>query len=462
MLCLAGAWCYARAKIARDASLTGERVGMDEEQGGHQGLFRREALHSQRRAALGSIQINTPPAFWAVSLLSAAFVMAAGTYLYLGHYTRRAAVSGMLVPASGLVTLNATDAGDVLAVDVHQGERVVAGERLASFDNPLASAALGNTLAFITSELDTERKGLEQDLTTQRALAASQSATLRQSVASLRAQLAQIDSQLVLQRQEAANMATLLKSIMPLRKQGIVSVYDMQQQQADTFNAELQVKALQRERLSLAQQLAQARQQLSQVPLTLGAQQSATRNKLAQLEQALAQNEAQREWVLQAPRAGIVSTVLIKPGQAVTAGEPLLTVVPAGSQLEAQLLVPSSAVGFVRRGQRVVLRYQAFPYQQFGLHFGEVEQVSRSALSPQEVAMLIGQQVSAPLYRVLVRLNGQSVDAYGEPVALRPGMALSADILLDRRRLIEWILEPLYGFSRRMMVQPALSGRART
>ena len=65
--------------------------------------------------------------------------------------------------------------------------------------------------------------------------------------------------------------------------------------------------------------------------------------------------------------------------------------------------------------------------------------------------MLIGQQVSAPLYRVLVRLNGQSVDAYGEPVALRPGMALSADILLDRRRLIEWVLEPLYGFSRRMM-----------
>ena len=434
---------------------------MDEEQGGSQKLFRREALASQRRTSLGSVQINTPPAFWAVSLLAAAFVVAAGAYLYFGHYTRRATVNGMLVPATGLVTLNASDAGDVLAVDVHQGERVFAGERLASFDNPLASAALGNTLAFIAAELDTERKGLEQDLTTQHALAASQSATLRKSVTSLRAQLTQIDSQLVLQRQEAANMASLLKSIMPLRRQGIVSVYDYQQQQADTFNAELQVKALQRERLSLAQQLAQARERLAQIPLTLAAQQNATRNKLAQLEQALAQNEAQREWVLQAPRAGIVSTVLMKPGQAVTAGEPLLTVVPAGSQLEAQLLVPSSAVGFVRRGQRVVLRYQAFPYQKFGLHFGEVDQVSRSALSPQEVAVLVGQQVSAPLYRVLVRLNAQFVDAYGRPVELRPGMALRADILLDRRRLIDWVLEPLYGFGRRMMVRPAVAERPR-
>ena len=432
---------------------------MDEEQGGHEELFRREALQSQRRAALGSIQINTPPAFWAVSLLAVAFVVAAVTYLFLGHYTQRATVQGTLVPASGLVTLSATGAGDVLAVNVHQGERVSAGETLASFDNPLESAALGNTLAFITSELNTERKGLEQDLATQWALSTSRRATLRQSVSSFRAQLQQIDSQLVLQRKEAANMAALLKSIEPLRKQGIISLYDLQQQQADTFNAELQVKALRRERLGLAQQLAQAQQQLAQVPLTLAAQQNATRNKLAQLEQALAQNEAQREWVVKAPRAGIVATLLIKPGETVSAGEPLLTVVPRRSRLEAQLLVPSSAVGFVRGGQQVVLRYQAFPYQRFGLHFGEVGQVSRSALSPQEVAALVGRQSTVPLYRVMVRLRGQTVRAYGQPVALRPGMTLHADILLDRRRLIEWVLEPLYGFSRRMLASAPPTSR---
>lgn len=140
-----------------------------EEQGESQGLFRIAALQSQRRAALGSIQINTPPAFWAVSVLAVAFVAAAIIYLFLGHYTQRARVQGTLVPASGLVTLNAASAGDVLAVDVHQGERVSAGQTLASVDNPLESAALGNTLAFITAELNTERKGLEQDPATQRA-----------------------------------------------------------------------------------------------------------------------------------------------------------------------------------------------------------------------------------------------------------------------------------------------------
>ncbi|EQD59012.1 secretion protein HlyD family protein, partial [mine drainage metagenome] len=122
---------------------------------------------------------------------------------------------------------------------------------------------------------------------------------------------------------------------------------------------------------------------------------------------------------------------------------------------EAQLLVPSQAIGFVRSGQRVVLRYQAFPYQKFGLHEGIVTQVSRSALSPQEVSGLMGQQVTVPLYRVMVRLDQQTVNAYGKPVGLLPGMTLQADILLDRRRLIDWVLEPLYGFGRRFMGAPA-------
>ncbi|MHB1992677.1 HlyD family efflux transporter periplasmic adaptor subunit, partial [Metallibacterium scheffleri] len=195
--------------------------------------------------------------------------------------------------------------------------------------------------------------------------------------------------------------------------------------------------------------------QLAQIPLNLAAQQSATHSKLAEIEQALANNEAQRAWVLRAPRAGVVSTLLLKPGQMVAAGQSLLAILPAGSTLEAQLLVPSQAIGFVRSGQRVVLRYQAFPYQKFGLHEGIVTQVSRSALSPQEVSGLMGQQVTVPLYRVMVRLGQQTVNAYGKPVGLLPGMALHADILLDRRRLIDWVLEPLYGFSRRFMGTPA-------
>ncbi len=422
------------------------------EKGAVQTLFRSEAAEALRQAAIGDIQINTPPAFWTTSLLAISLIVTAAAYLCFGHYTRRTTVNGMLVPATGLITLNSSDSGQVVRVDVRQGERVAAGQVLAEFDNPLDSAVLGNTLQIITAELQTERNGLRQDLITERSLSASRAATLRASIASLRGQLVQVQGELTLRRKEAAAMSELLARIMPLTHKGYVSVYEEQQQQADTFDSESEVKELRSQKFGIQQELTSAEQQLRRIPLTVVAQENDTRNKLAQVEQTLAQNEAQRAWVLKATRPGIVSTLLIKPGQAIVRGQPLLVLLPAGSVLEARLLVPSSAIGFVRKGQRVVLRYQAFPYQKFGLHFGEVRQISRSALSPQEIALLTGEQSTVPLYRVLVSLNRQCVEAYGQPAKLRPGMQLRAAILLDRRRLIEWLLEPLSGFAHRMLM----------
>jgi membrane fusion protein len=116
------------------------------------------------------------------------------------------------------------------------------------------------------------------------------------------------------------------------------------------------------------------------------------------------------------------------------------------------LFAPSSAVGFVRARQAVQLRYQAFPYQKFGHQTGEVLQVSRSPLQASELAglPLAAGATGEPLYRITVSLDQQSVAAYGQAQALAPGMQLEADVLLDRRRLIEWLFEPVLGIAGRV------------
>ena len=64
---------------------------------------------------------------------------------------------------------------------------------------------------------------------------------------------------------------------------------------------------------------------------------------------------------------------------------------------------------------------------------------------------LAGAPASAePLYRITVRLDRQDVAAYGATQALAPGMQLDADVVLDRRRLIEWIFEPVLGIAGRV------------
>jgi len=102
----------------------------------------------------------------------------------------------------------------------------------------------------------------------------------------------------------------------------------------------------------------------------------------------------------------------------------------------------------------VLLRYQAYSYQKFGQAQGRVREVSSTAMRPEELtlpgATLASGAASEPLYRVRVELDRQAVMAYGTEQLLKSGMVLDASIVLERRRLYEWVLEPLYTISGRL------------
>ena len=99
------------------------------------------------------------------------------------------------------------------------------------------------------------------------------------------------------------------------------------------------------------------------------------------------------------------------------------------------------------------LRYEAFPHQKFGQYDGVVRSVSRSTVGPAELAgdgaPLPGLTAGEPVYRVTVELAAQTATAYGEPVPLQPGMQLEADVLIETRRLYQWVLDPLYSLTGR-------------
>jgi membrane fusion protein len=118
------------------------------------------------------------------------------------------------------------------------------------------------------------------------------------------------------------------------------------------------------------------------------------------------------------------------------------------SPLEAELYAPTRASGFIHEGQDVRLMYQAFPHEKFGTGEGVVTSVSRTVLAPAEVA-IPGLQVSEPVFRIRVRMKSDTVAAYGRRVPLQPGMLLNADVVIDRRSLLEWLLDPLYAAGRR-------------
>ncbi|AVJ19320.1 anibiotic ABC transporter [Serratia sp. MYb239] len=127
------------------------------------------------------------------------------------------------------------------------------------------------------------------------------------------------------------------------------------------------------------------------------------------------------------------------------------TVLEVGARLQARIMVSSRAIGFINPGQQVMLRYEAYPYQKFGVQRGRVLEVSTAALSPQEVMAITGDSnVHERLYQVVVELDKQSINLYGKDVALRSGIKLEADFLIEKRRIIEWVFEPLYALGHRL------------
>ena len=163
---------------------------------------------------------------------------------------------------------------------------------------------------------------------------------------------------------------------------------------------------------------------------------------------------ARQTLVLSAPKDGVVTALHVHAGMSVQPGQVLATLVPQAqsddaAMLEAHLYAPSRTAGFVRAGQPVWLRLAAYPYQKFGMARGEVSDVSRTPVNPQELppgqasALMAAAQSNEPLYRIRVKLARQQVVAYGQLQPLAPGMALEAEVVQDRRAVWEWVLEPL-------------------
>ncbi|KVP65890.1 HlyD family secretion protein [Burkholderia ubonensis] len=412
-------------------------------------LFREEALNATKHKLMGTVSLYSPPYRWLMISVATALTLAVVVFLVFGTYTKRERVVGQLLPAKGLLTVAPPMMGTVVDTRVREGQTVAAGAELMAISAEVATE-LGGTREVVARQLEFQRSRLKTDLTSQSQLSREAQRGLRAREAVLNDQLAQIALQKTQRMRQAELAQRQLEKLQSMREQGYVSNSQVEQQEAALLDAQARLQDLARQRLDVEQQLDHIRQQLRELPFNARNQHNDIERKLAEVDQSIAENEARRMIILRAPQASVVAALLAKPGQVVIAGQSLASLLPQGAQLEARLMVPSRAIGFVRPGARVVLRYEAYPFQKFGQQFGRVTEVSRTALTPQEVANLTGRtDVREQLYRVVVALDRQDIVAYGKREALRPGMAIEADVLIDKRRLIEWVLEPLYALGRR-------------
>jgi membrane fusion protein len=164
--------------------------------------------------------------------------------------------------------------------------------------------------------------------------------------------------------------------------------------------------------------------------------------RLSELDARLSEVESRSSYALKAPVAGKVAALQVSVGSAVSPNVPVAVIMPESGALQANLLIPTRAAGMIEAGQRVGIRYAAFPYQKFGIARGQITRVETAVLGPSELKTPVS--VEEPVYRVTAALDAQEVRAFGRLYPLQAGMLLDAEIVLETRSLLEWILEPLY------------------
>jgi membrane fusion protein len=413
----------------------------------HGGLFRREVIDAQQNHRdIGKILLTQSLPLWGITLVIVMVVVAILVFLSLGEWTRKERVFGLTVPGHGAIRLAAQELGVVYAAHVKEGSKVNEGDLLFEIRQEKYSD-LGETQHLIEKNLTDQGETLASEIRTRLHQEEQEALNLQKKAELLKQEIDSLDVEIQLQSQHVSTVKSLLENMRPLFEERIIPELQYQQQVSTHIQQLTHLEALNRERITIASRHMETLNEIHASHLRAKADQSALeRTLLATKQQGLVQRSAHLRHI-RAPVTGTISNIQVDVGRHVEGGKTLATLLPKGIRLDIQIYVPSNAIGFLNTGQQVKLRYDAFPYQKFGVYEGELTELANVDVPMQELQgrfpHLMEKYRGLTFFRAKVRPAAQSIQAYGAPIPLRAGLTLEADIHLERKRLIEWIFDPV-------------------
>lgn len=404
-------------------------------------LFRTPVLEATSTRLHGEVVLSQPLSTKLLAGALFAILAIAGAWVTLGTYARIETVSGRLITNMPSASVTAPQPGVVSSLAVADGQIVQKGDALLVINSDRQSEAGGVVAGRGLSALDARQKLSEAQIAMAGERAAAERSRLLTTITAAEAQVDSLAGQIRLQREVVASNQEMFDQISAVIERGFVSKVDYERRRQTLLGSQQQLADLEQRQLENQARAEQARGELSRVNVDARQDISQIRDGLEALSAEQARLEGEQSYVITAPISGRVTALATGMGKAVNSARPLMVIVPDDAQLTAELYAPTRAIGFVEPGKETRLLYDAFPYQKFGSFGGRVEAVSRIAVDPRETDIPFA--FEEPVYRVKVALDRQSVDAFGEPAPLQPGMTLQANIVLERQSFLGWILQPL-------------------
>lgn len=367
-----------------------------------------------------------PAAMWAVYLLLAAIVAAIG-WAWMARVDIVARAPARVVPDGREQVIASFEGGILRQLMVKEGDRVFEGDELALLDPTrfVAQQAEGDVkrlaLRGAVARLEAEMTGRPLSFPADVRKAPQ---VVEGETASYRARQQALGEAVAINRRSIALLRQELAVAESMSAKGLMSEVEVMRLRRQVNDLELQMQ----ERANRFRQEASA--DLVKV-----------RTELTQLdEQMVVRDDALKRTTLKSPVRGVVKTIRINTiGGVVTAGAPVMEIVPIGPRVLIEARVRPADIGFVKVGQEATVKLSAYEYTIYGGLQGKVQSISPDAIGDTDKP----QGAEATYYRALIRAERPNLQVGGKKFDILPGMSGTVDIRTGERSVMDFILKPM-------------------
>lgn len=416
-------------------------------------LFREEALTAATSRTFGRPGKDCRTAQAIVLAISIfCLMLASSTYAYFGKYTRKATVKGVVVPIEDNSYLVSPLQALVSEVLVPEGGHVTAGTLIFKLATDFVSRS-GESHALLEHSIDEQIVLIKSRKILRSIKRDNKILELEERLKCLAEQLATLQAEHKHLRELLTTKQRELRRLEILRQDNAVSASNYDQARQDVLMTRIDLQKLSRSQQVLDADMKAIPHEITQTHTQHDLELADFDHQLLTLKKDKINNERAQEIFITALTDGVITALNVVPGQYVTAGVTLATLAPSDRQVKVHLYIPPDDMGFIEPGQTTALRFTAYPYQKYGTGIGTLKYIARSPYiakeMPQNLANIL--EPNQTYYKAVVELQQQHVTASNDQKQLKPGLVLEADLLLEQRRIYEWLLAPLYAFSRKTL-----------
>ncbi|EHJ6152539.1 HlyD family secretion protein [Salmonella enterica] len=412
-------------------------------------MFRQEALDNRKMKWRGRAILLPGMPLWLTMLGSIAFITAFLTFVIAGTYSRRVNVSGEVTTWPRAVNIYSGVQGFIVRQFVHEGQSIKKGDPIYQID---VSKSTRSGVVTDNQRRDIENQLVRVDNIISR-LAESKKITLN-TLEKQRLQYSDafcLSSDIIRQAAEGIKiMKNNMENYRNYQSKGLITQDQLTNQVALYYQQQNNL-------LSLSGQNEQNALQITSLESQIQTQAADFDNRIYQMElqryelqKELVDTDVGGEIIIRALSDGKVDSLSVTVGQMVNAGDSLLQVIPENIENYYLIIwVPNDAVPYISAGDKVNIRYEAFPAEKFGQFSATVKTISRTPASTQEMLTYKGAPqntlgISVPWYKVIVKPEKQIISYDGKSLPLENGMKAESTLFLEKRRIYQWMFSPFY------------------